>query len=148
VLTLTGSASGTTQTDSSGNYQLAVIPGGNYTITPSKIPLAPSASGIDTTDVLAIQRHFFRQNLTGCQAIAADVTGDGRVTTVDVIATQRFFIGLTTGIANVGRYQFSPPSRAYSGIGGNQTNQNYDTLIFGDVASHFAERGSQDDGSF
>ena len=61
------------------------------------------------------------------------------VNTVDVIAIQRFFLGLSTGIANVGKYQFTPANRTYTGIVTNQTAQNYDTLVFGDVASGFVE---------
>ena len=61
------------------------------------------------------------------------------VTTQDVIAVQRFFNGLTTAIANVGKYKFTPASRTYTGITTNQTGQNYDTLVFGDVAAGFVE---------
>jgi hypothetical protein len=67
------------------------------------------------------------------------VNGVNGVNTVDVIAIQRFFLGLSTGIANTGKYQFSPTNRTYSGIVTDQTGQNYDTLIFGDVASPFAQ---------
>ena len=35
--------------------------------------------------------------------------------------------------------QFTPANRTYPGVVGNQTGQNFDTLIFGDVASPFAE---------
>src|SRR5207249_4071668 len=59
--------------------------------------------------------------------------------TTDVIAIQRFFLGLSTGIANVGKYQFIPADRTYTGITSNQTGQNYDTLVFGDTASSFVE---------
>ena len=72
--------------------------------------------------------------------MAADVNGDSSVNTVDVIAIQRFFLGLSTGIANTGRYQFIPVNRTYTGIVSNQTAQNYDTLVFGDVAAPFVER--------
>ena len=74
--------------------------------------------------------------------MAADVSGDVLVNTVDLIAIQRFFLGLTTGIANTGKYQFSPASRSYPVITSNQATQNYDTLVFGDVVSPFAERAS------
>ena len=67
------------------------------------------------------------------------MNGVGGVNTVDVVATQRFFLALTTGIANVGEFQFNPTSRSYSGIVSDQTAQNYDALVFGDVASPFAE---------
>jgi hypothetical protein len=73
---------------------------------------------------------------------AADVNGDSNINTTDVIAIQRFFLGITNGICNVGKYQFNPPSRTYTGISRNQTGQNYDTLVLGDVASHFVERPS------
>ena len=62
---------------------------------------------------------------------------NGSVNTVDVIAVQRFFLGLTTGIANTGEYQFSPASRSYPGVVTDQTGQNYDALIFGDVAASY-----------
>ena len=113
--------------------------GGTYTVTPSKSSLAPGSAGITTVDVVATQRHFLNLGipLSGCALTAADVNGDAAVNTVDVVAIQRFFLGLTTGVANVGKYQFNPLSRAYSVITTNQIGQNYDTLVFGDVASPF-----------
>ena len=143
TLTLTGSASGSTLTDGSGNYTFSSLPsGGSYTVTPTKAALAPSSAGIDTVDVIATQRHFLGLGtpLSGCRLTAADVNGINGVDTVDVIAIQRFFLGLSTGIANTGKYQFNPVSRSYPGVASNQTGQNYDTLVFGDVASPFAER--------
>ena len=59
---------------------------------------------------------------------------------VDAVAIQRFFLGLTSGLGNVGKYQFTPANRTYSGIVSSQTSQDYDTLVFGDVASSFVER--------
>ena len=75
--------------------------------------------------------------LSGCRLIAADVNGINGVDTVDVIAIQRFFLVLSTGIANAGKYQFAPVNRSYPGLVSNQINQNYDTLVFGDVATPF-----------
>ena len=111
-------------------------------MTPTKAALTPGSAGINAVDVLAVQRHFLNIGtpLSGCRLTAADVNGDTAINTVDVIAIQRFFLGLTTGIANVGKYQFTPASRTYPGVVTDQTGQNYDTLVFGDVASPFAER--------
>jgi hypothetical protein len=67
------------------------------------------------------------------------VNGDSAINTFDVIAMQRFFLGNSTGIANTGKYRFTPTGRTYSGIVSDQTAQNYDTLILGDVASPFVE---------
>ena len=86
-----------------------------------------------STDNLAKQ-------LAGCRLMAADVNGDTMINTVDVVAIQRFFLGLSTGIADVGQYQFTPASRSYPGVVSDQTAQNYDALVFGDIASPFAER--------
>src|SRR4029079_1497252 len=71
---------------------------------------------------------------------AADVNGLNGVDTVDAIAIQRFFLGLSTGIDNAGKYKFTPGSRSYPTVGTNQTSQDYDALVFGDVASGFIHR--------
>jgi hypothetical protein len=142
TLTLTGSGSGSTQSDSSGNYTLSSLtPGGSFTVTPTKTGLMPGSSGINTVDVIAAQRHFLVLGtpLSGCRLTAADVNGVGGVNTIDVIAIQRFFLGYQTATANVGKYQFNPTIRSYPGIVSDQTDQNYDALVFGDVASPFAE---------
>jgi hypothetical protein len=56
-----------------------------------------------------------------------------------VIAVQRFYLGSSTGVANAGKFHFSPTSRAYSGLGTHQTNQDYDAFVFGDVAAPFIQ---------
>jgi hypothetical protein len=142
TLNLTGDTTTSTLSDSSGNYQFSSLAaGGTYTVTPSKNPLVPGTPGINTVDVIATQRHFLNIGtpLTGCSLTAADVNGDATINTSDVIAIQRFALGQSIGIANVGDYQFSPASRSYQTVVTNQTSQNYDTLIFGDVASPFVE---------
>ena len=126
-------------TDSSGNYEFSSLAsGGTYTVTPSKAPRTPGSLGINTVDVVATQRHFLQiALLSGCRLKAADVNTDNTVNTVDIVAIQRFFLGQTTGISNVGKYLFTPTSRTYPGIVSDQDGQNYDALIFGDVASSF-----------
>ena|SRR5438105_3362580 len=127
-----------TTTDASGHYQLfAYCKKGinSGTVTPSNAPRTPGSPGINTIDVVAVQRHFLiiGPPLSGCRLAAANVNGDSSIDTIDVVAIQRFFLGFSTGTANVGKYQFSPPSRCYI----NQSNQDFDTLIFGDVATPF-----------
>ena len=138
--------------DGSGNYSFTGLASdGSYTVTPSKAPLLPGTAGITTVDMIAIQRHFLNVGtpLSGCRLTAADVNISGSINTVDAIAVQRFFLGLTTGTANVGKYQFNPVSRSYSGIVSDQIGQNYDTLIFGDVAAGYVHRPEEpvDDGA-
>ena len=134
---MTGNTSGSTITDGAGNYALNAHTGDNVTVTPGKTPLLPAASGINNIDVIAVLRHFL--NVTtippGCRLTAADVTGDANVTVTDAVAIQRFYLGITTGTANVGKYQFSPTSRSYSNLFLDQSGENYSALIFGDVAA-------------
>jgi hypothetical protein len=109
-------------------------------VTPTKAARLPGSPNINTVDVIAVQKQFLTGTfLSGCRLAAADVNGDSVVNTQDVIAVQRFFNGQTAATANVGKYKFTPASRAYTGIVTNQTGQNYDTLVFGDVASSFVE---------
>jgi hypothetical protein len=141
TFTLTGNASGLSSSDPSGYYQFAVPSGGSYTVTPAKATLAPGSPGINTVDVITVQRHFLSIGtpLSGCRLIAADVNGDASIDTIDVIAIQRFYLILPTGTASVGHYKFVPVNRTYQTITTNQPSQNYDTIVFGDVASPFAE---------
>ena len=139
-MTLTGDSSGSTSSDSSGNYSFnGLASASSYTVTPSKAALPSGSAGIRTVDVLAVQRHYLGITPipTGCRLLAADANADNAISTADVVAIQRFSLGLTTGLGNVGTYQFIPLSRSYSGVSTNQPSQNYDVLIIGDVASPF-----------
>jgi len=140
-MTLTGTSGGSTTTDGSGNYSFSgLFGGGSFTVTPSKAARAPGSSGINTSDVVAAQRHFLQilPLLTGCRLTSADVNSDLQVNTTDVIAIQRFFLALTSGIAGTGQYRFSPVNRPYSPLTSNQTGQNYDAVVLGDAAAPFA----------
>ena len=139
-MTLTGSSGDSTLTDALGNYTLSGLVGGNYTVTPTKAARSPGSAGINTVDAVAVQRHFLMQGtpLSGCRLTAADCAPPPLIDTIDVVAIQRFFLAYTTGTANVGKYQFSPLNRSYSPLTTDQTAQNYDAIIFGDVASPFA----------
>ena len=143
TLNLTGTMSGSTLSDGSGNYQLSSLPsGGSYVVTPTKAALTPGSAGINGVDVLAVQKHFLGITLlpVGCRRDAADVNGGGVINGVDVLAIQKFFLGITSGTANVGKYQFTPANRTYTGIVSDQTAQDYDALVFGDVATAFIHR--------
>jgi hypothetical protein len=132
--------SGSTLSDGSGNYTFSSLAaGGNYIVTPAKAALAAGSAGINTVDVVAIQRHFLviGTPLSGCRLTAADVDLNSVVNTIDVVAVQRFFLASQIGIANTGKYKFTPTSRTYPGIVSDQTAQNYDTLVLGDVISPF-----------
>lgn len=140
---MTGGSNGSTVSDASGNYSFTGLTlGNNYDVTPSKAGLLFGNLNINTADMLAIigQALSLGDPLTGCPLAAADVNGDSAVTQADALATQRFFLELAGGTANVGAYRFTPPGRSYLPLTGNQTSQNYDALIFGDVIAGFVHR--------
>ena len=152
TLSLTGDATDSTLSDGSGNYSFSENSGGNYVVTPSKAALPPASSGIDTVDSVAVQMHYlgFTFIPPGCRLTAADVNADSLIDTVDAIAIQRFYLGYAVGIGNAGKYKFSPLSRTYTAVVTNQMLQDYDALIFGDVASGFVylpEGGPSQDGA-
>jgi hypothetical protein len=141
TITRTSSAGdASTVTDNSGNYFISGFSCVPNTLTPSKPARPPGSNGINTVDVVAVQRHFLLIGtpLTGCRLTSADCAPPGGITTGDVIAIQRYFLLFTTGTGNVGQYSFTPPSRTYSPPIGNQNGQNYDAIVFGDVISPFA----------
>ena len=143
TLNLTGDTTDSTLTDGTGDYQFSSLPsGGNYVVTPTKAARTPGSAGINGVDVLAVQKHFLGIALlpVGCRRDAADVNGGGVINGVDVLAIQKFFLGITSGIANVGKYQFTPVNRTYTGVVSDQTAQDYDALVFGDVTGAFIHR--------
>ena len=94
-----------TLSDGSGNYAFIVTVEWELYRNPQQGHPHTWPDGIDTADLVAIQRHFLEVGLlTGCRLTAADVNNDLSVDTLDVIAVQRFFIGLSTGIANTGSF--------------------------------------------
>ena len=142
-VTLTRTSSGgdtSTMTDGSGNYLILGVACVTNIITPSKAGRPPGSDGINTVDVVAVQRHFLSIGtpLSGCHLTAADCAAPVGITTGDVIAIQRYVLALTTGIGNVGQYKFTPPNRIYSPPLSDQSGQNYDAVVFGDVVSPFA----------
>jgi len=141
VVPFDGYVLGSITSGNSSDYLFSLVPSGTYRVTPSKAAIVPGSAGtrINTIDVIAVQRHFLMLGvpLVGCRLLAGDVNADTFVDTVDTIAIQRFFLGLTTGIANLGTYQFDPVFRFYPDIVHNRIDQDYDALIFGDVAPPF-----------
>jgi hypothetical protein len=139
TVALTGTINATTITDDSGNYVFSGLPaGGSYTVTPSKARLAPGSHGIDNVDLMTALRYQWVRPPFPCLWDTADVDGINGFNNVDLIAFQRFILGLSTGIANVGAYHFSPVNRAYSPLISNETDQDYDTILFGDLAPPYA----------
>lgn len=143
TMTVTGDVTTSTLTDEMGGYVFNLSQG-DYIVTPSKTRIESSTGGIDTADVVALENHFLGfTSLTGCQLIAGDVNGDNNINTVDVVSIQRFYLGVSTGLANIGKYKFVPDNRNYNPLIGDQIDQNFDTIIIGDVIKPFVQTSTQ-----
>lgn len=101
--------------------------------------MMPGTSGINTLDVIAAQLHYLRVVTlqSECPLTAADVDGNNAINTSDAIAIQRFFLGRTFGIANVGTYQFTPAIHSYRSIANSQASQDFNALVLGDIVAPF-----------
>jgi hypothetical protein len=138
TLNLSGDGSGSAQTDNSGNYQLNSIAAGNYTLIPAGLrDLMPVIDPKpDTGDAQLVQAHFQSGGtlLTGCQELAAHVTGNMTVDVGDALAIQQFFANNPLAPNNgTGKWRFMPAQRTYTPLSSDQSNQNYDSYVLGDV---------------
>ncbi len=130
VQTTSGSPSASTSTNASGFYQLDDLGTGPYTVAPSK---TGAVSGISAQDIGILRRLAAGIDTpTPCQSIAGDTDNNGSLGGQDIGFLRRFVAQLsTTGIT--GSWKFSPASRSYPSLVSNQTNQDYDALLIGDV---------------
>jgi hypothetical protein len=140
-MTLTGGPGGSTVTAANGTYSFTGLPAGlNYTVTPSKATRPPLSGGINAVDVLAVQKQFLQipPALLACHLLAADVTPPlmGNPNAVDILAIQKYFLGLS-GVASTGSYQFTPATRTYTALATNQTAQDFEARVLGDVVGGF-----------
>jgi hypothetical protein len=148
TMTLSGTASKTTATDSSGNYSFTGLINGNYTITPSKPSYAftPPSLSVDIQDVSVVGKDFTASS-TAIYSISGKVTGDiqegvtitlsvtpSNVTTTDSSGNYSF-TGLTNGDylvtpTKIG-YTFSPLFASVSIRNNSQTNINFTASVEG-----------------
>jgi hypothetical protein len=138
-LNATGTASASAISDSFGIYQLSNLLGGNYTVTPSK---TGEIRGINSLDATRIQQHLVGlTTLTPNQLIAADTDGNGTVNSLDATRIQQRAVGMQTPNI-IGQWKFVLASRQYNPLGGNQTGQDYQAILVGEVSGNWATAAS------
>lgn len=106
VVSLIGSAPQEILTDANGFYEFSVPAGGDYIVAPfyDLFPL----NGVNTIDSDIITDHVFAvENLdSNFKLIAADVTNDGVISTLDIIRLGRVLDGTETSFANNTSWRF------------------------------------------
>ena len=139
-MTATGAASVSVMSNSSGIYQFNnFMPGGNYTVTPSK---TGDVRGINSLDATRIQQHLVGMTtLSANQLIAADTDGNGSVNSLDAVRIQQSLIGMQTSNI-IGRWEFLPPNRQYNNLSSNFGEENYQAVLIGEVSGNWASAAS------
>ena len=144
TMTLSGSGSETTETDSSGDYTFSGLSNGTYTITPSKsgytfTPVSKSVtiSGSNKTGqnftATAIATYSISGTVTlsgsGLSDVTMTLTGSGSGTTTTDTSGNYTFSGLSNGTYTVtpskSGYTFTPTSKSVTISGSNKTGQNF-----------------------
>src|SRR5436190_270536 len=143
TVTVSGSGSFTTQTDSNGYYNFASLaPGGNFTVTPSKTPytFVPanrtfnnlSSDQIADFSILtySISGRVTDSGGSGVEAVTIDVSGFQTGTAMTDAGGYYSFAAFAAGgnytvtpskSDPLLTYSFSPPSQSYSSLNANQT---------------------------
>jgi len=152
---LIGDSSLITNTDSLGSFQFNLLHVGNYTITPTKNNDINKTNGVTTLDLALTQSHILGKNKLNnpYKIIAADVNGDGKITTLDLVYMKRLILGMDTTFTNTttkqnrlwvfvdSSYQFPDTTNpfpfkdsiSYTNLNANQTNQTFIGIKLGDV---------------
>jgi hypothetical protein len=151
---LTGAAAQSYVSDINGNYEFLKLSSGDYTVTPDKTN--DDRNAISPFDASMILRYEVGSiTLTPYQKIAGDVSGNGNVTAFDASWILRYSVG-TVSEFPVGKdwtfvphdfpiddtnWSTSPRSRSYTPLNADQIDQNYMSILYGDVSGNWTAAG-------
>jgi hypothetical protein len=99
-------------------------------------------NGITSFDAALVAQHVAGLiTLTSCQQIAGDASDNGSLSSFDASLIAQTAAGIpNSGIA--GTWRFVPSNRSYPILSGDLTNQNYDTVLIGDVSGNWVAPGA------
>lgn len=147
-MTLTGN---TTTTGSDGAFLFSEIPGGNYTLTPDKDGAVGNCIGaFDAAQILRQSAGLI--SLTPYQLIAADVTGNGSVTSFDASYILRYSVGFISEFPvgktwtfvpenfaiNSTNWSSAPHSISYAPLDADQVNQDFYGIVYSDASGNWS----------
>jgi len=125
-------------TDVNGDYSLSGLGAGAYTVTPSKTNQVHEISNLDASTVAQHVVGFI--TLSATKQIAADVTGNGTITSLDAAYIAQFVANLPNpGVT--GTWKFIPASRSYASVLVNSANQDYSAILMGEVTGNWNNAG-------
>jgi len=132
---LSGSGFGSTFTDKNGNFIFTNIPVlAEFSIIPVLRGSSP-AEGVSSTDVLLAQQSIIglRPYDNAIQELAADVSGDGSVSSADLVQMINVILGLQASYGSEMVWGFDPPRIFFP----NDTNVGFTAYKVGDVNFSF-----------
>ena len=93
-------------TDTSGNYSIAVEIGGDYSITPIKN--TNHLNGVTTYDAVLMTRHILNVELLDSpyKIIAADINNSKTVTTFDIVEMRKLILNIYSNYPNNSSWRF------------------------------------------
>ena len=96
----------TEMTNEMGMYNLTLLPGNDYSVTPQYD--IDADNGVTTLDMVFIQKHILGILLLNSpyKIIAADANNSQLVTTLDLVAIQKVILGLAQGFPNNTSWRF------------------------------------------
>jgi uncharacterized protein (TIGR03437 family) len=136
AVNVTGSSTTSATTNSGGNYTLPNLSSGNYTLTPTK---TGDTNGIASFDAALVAQHVVGiSTLTSCQQLAGDTSNNSELSSFDAALIAQFVVGITNPASIAGTWKFVPPTRSYTNLSSDQTGQNFDAVLVGDVSGNWA----------
>ncbi|MFQ6092573.1 MAG: YCF48-related protein, partial [bacterium] len=137
LLSLAGDASLTASTDETGWYGFHGLDrGGDYcvvTISKSGVPKHVVTS-FDAS--LILRRQAGTYELDDCGTSAADVNGDGTIDFDDALLISQYAVGERSQ-GRAGVWAFTPQGSCYEDLPSDQTYQNYEAFVYGDVSGNY-----------
>ena len=145
TMTGIGALTRTTATSAAGTYSLTgLAKDSDYTVIPSK---TGDVNGISTTDATRILQELTTPGtINSCQSQAGDATNNGSLSTTDATRILQFLSGTPVAGNTTGTWKFIPASRSYMPLSADQTNQNYEALLVGDVTGNWAPPAARTQG--
>ncbi|MCP4347341.1 MAG: hypothetical protein GY795_17685, partial [Desulfobacterales bacterium] len=137
LLTLDGSDTSHTATaGQTGAYLISSIPSGyDYVLTPSKDddPGPETLSSLDSSKIARASIGLVE--ITDLERLAADVTGNGRISGLDASRVAKYKSGLISQMNDTGKHwTFSPVSAEYSPLDSDMENQDFTAMRLGDIS--------------
>ncbi|HDP98585.1 MAG TPA: T9SS type A sorting domain-containing protein, partial [bacterium] len=145
-ISLTGNSSQLYETSNNGLYEFTGLQGNkNYATQPIKERVQRADNDIITmyNAALVLRHAVGLEALTEPQQLAGDVDKDGQVIAYDAAVIARYAVKLPP-MSNdfVGEWVFNPQKRSYSDLTKNQTNQNFNAILLGDVSGAWETESS------